>query len=92
MKHDSYPRFIKSEMYKVYMIREIEGKPLQLPNVEEEDQKRKGKKDKKKDKEEDDKKKDKEAGDKKKDKEAGDKKKQKRRRSLLLLPWSKRCK
>jgi hypothetical protein len=48
MKQDSYPRFIKSEMYKVYLMREIEGKPLQLPKVEGEDQAGKGKNDKKK--------------------------------------------
>lgn len=31
MKQDSYPRFIKSELYKVYLMREMEGKPLNLP-------------------------------------------------------------
>ncbi|XP_056005277.1 regulator of G-protein signaling 12-like isoform X4 [Ostrea edulis] len=55
MKQDSYPRFIKSEMYKVYLMREMEGKPLQLPKVEGEEHAGKGKKDKKKSKEADDK-------------------------------------
>lgn len=31
MKQDSYPRFIKSELYKTYLMREMEGKPLNLP-------------------------------------------------------------
>lgn len=73
MKQDSYPRFIKSEMYKVYLMREMEGKPLQLPKSEEEEQTGKGKKDKKKSK----------------DREAEEKDKEKRRRSLLPLPWNK---
>lgn len=73
MKQDSYPRFLKSEMYKVYLMREMEGKPLQLPKPEGEEQGGKGKKDKKKSK----------------DKEAEEKDKEKRRRSLLPLPWSK---
>lgn len=73
MKQDSYPRFIKSELYKVYLMREMEGKPLQLPKSEEEEQTGKGKKDKKKSK----------------DREAEEKDKEKRRRSLLPLPWNK---
>lgn len=74
MKQDSYPRFIKSELYKVYLMREMEGKPLQLPKSEEEEQTGKGKKDKKKSK----------------DREAEEKDKEKRRRSLLPLPWNKK--
>ena len=31
MKQDSYPRFIKSDLYKTYLMREMEGKPLNLP-------------------------------------------------------------
>jgi hypothetical protein len=76
MKQDSYPRFIKSEMYKVYLMREIEGKPLQLPKAEGVDQAGKGKKDKKK----------------AKDKQTEVKDKEKRRRSLLLPPWKKSSK
>lgn len=34
MKQDSYPRFIKSELYKTYLMREMEGKPLNLPTDE----------------------------------------------------------
>ncbi|XP_061194561.1 regulator of G-protein signaling 12-like isoform X2 [Saccostrea echinata] len=74
MKQDSYPRFIKSEMYKVYLMREMEGKPLQLPKPEGEEQTGKAKKDKKKSK----------------DKDAEEKDKEKRRRSLLPLPWGKK--
>lgn len=32
MKQDSYPRFIKSELYKMYLMREMEGKRLNLPS------------------------------------------------------------
>ncbi|XP_069139918.1 regulator of G-protein signaling 14-like [Argopecten irradians] len=31
MKQDSYPRFIKSELYKTYLMREMGGEPLGLP-------------------------------------------------------------
>ncbi|KAK3095243.1 hypothetical protein FSP39_012078 [Pinctada imbricata] len=73
MKQDSYPRFIKSELYKSYLMREMEGKALNLPTEEEEEEdKNKG------GKKEDKKKKGKDSEDKEKDKE-------KRRRSLL--PW-----
>lgn len=54
-------------------MREMEGKPLQLPKSEEEEQMGKGKKDKKKSR----------------DREAEEKDKEKRRRSLLPLPWNK---
>lgn len=54
-------------------MREMEGKPLQLPKSEEDEQTGKGKKDKKKSK----------------DREAEEKDKEKRRRSLLPLPWNK---
>lgn len=57
----------------MYLMREMEGKPLQLPKSEEEEQTGKGKKDKKKSK----------------DREAEEKDKEKRRRSLLPLPWNK---
>ncbi|XP_033757456.1 LOW QUALITY PROTEIN: regulator of G-protein signaling loco-like [Pecten maximus] len=31
MKQDSYPRFLKSELYKTYLMREMGGEPLGLP-------------------------------------------------------------
>ncbi|XP_046548501.1 regulator of G-protein signaling 12-like isoform X1 [Haliotis rubra] len=31
MKQDSYVRFLKSDMYKIYLMREMEGRPLELP-------------------------------------------------------------
>ena len=34
MKQDSYQRFLKSDLYKKYMMREIEGKSLDLPKDE----------------------------------------------------------
>ncbi|XP_050397325.1 regulator of G-protein signaling 12 isoform X3 [Patella vulgata] len=50
MKTDSYARFLKSELYKTYLLREIEGQPLDLPVIESEvekkpagDKKKKGK-------------------------------------------------
>jgi len=32
MKQDSYPRFIKSELYKKYLMREMGAEPLRLPS------------------------------------------------------------
>lgn len=33
MKQDSYSRFLKSDMYKSYMVCEMEGKPLIAPGT-----------------------------------------------------------
>ncbi|XP_052099872.1 regulator of G-protein signaling 12-like isoform X2 [Mytilus californianus] len=48
MKQDSYPRFIKSELYKTYLMREMEGKPLNLPADEFEQKDKKEEKNKSK--------------------------------------------
>ena len=73
MKQDSYPRFIKSETYKVYLMREMEGKSLDLPKGEHEGTTKGNKKEDKK----------------KKSKETEEKDKEKRRRSLLPWRQSK---
>lgn len=48
MKQDSYPRFIKSELYKMYLMREMEGKSLDLPKDRFQDSSGKDKKEDKK--------------------------------------------
>ncbi|KAJ8317195.1 hypothetical protein KUTeg_005099 [Tegillarca granosa] len=72
MKQDSYPRFIKSELYKMYLMREMEGKSLDLPKDRFQDSSVKEKKEDKK-----------KSSKNKEEKEEKDK--EKRRRSLL--PW-----
>ncbi|KAK3595317.1 hypothetical protein CHS0354_004469 [Potamilus streckersoni] len=68
MKQDSYARFLKSELYKTCLLKEMEGKPLDIPQEEN-----------KKGKESDEKEKD----SKKKSKGKENEDKEKRRRSLL---------
>ncbi|KAL3863634.1 hypothetical protein ACJMK2_005384 [Sinanodonta woodiana] len=68
MKQDSYARFLKSELYKTCLIKEMEGKPLDVPQEEN-----------KKEKESEEKEKD----SKKKSKGKENEDKEKRRRSLL---------
>ncbi|KAL3863633.1 hypothetical protein ACJMK2_005383 [Sinanodonta woodiana] len=68
MKQDSYARFLKSELYKTCLIKEMEGKPLDIPKKEN----KKGKEGEKKEKDS-----------KKKSTGKENEEKEKRRRSLL---------